>query len=93
MPIVIDGECPELPNPINGIVTWTSLSPGGVATYTCNDGFRLVGISTRICGSGGIWSGMAPTCERKFITIYSTISYYHRLFLHLLTHTTCIIMW
>ena len=50
------------------MVTWDSLAPGGVATYTCNPGFILVGNNTRICGSDGTWSGMMPTCERKLIS-------------------------
>ena len=56
------------------MVEWDTLAPGGVATYTCDSGFTLVGDPTRICGSDGTWSGMAPTCERKFITTFSTIS-------------------
>ena len=84
--------CPALPNPDNGMVTWDSLAPGGVATYTCDPGFidifPINGFGSsgsgpsgsgftlrfRICGSDGTWSGMAPTCERKFIAIFSTIS-------------------
>ena len=56
------------------MVMWDSLAPGGVATYTCDPGFILVGDRIQICGSDGTWSGMAPTCERKFITLFSTIS-------------------
>ena len=65
-------QCPELDDTINGMVEWNSLSLGSVANYTCDPGFILVGDRTRICGSNGIWSGMAPTCERKLI--FSTIS-------------------
>ena len=50
------------------MVEWDTLAPGGVANYTCDPGFILVGDRTRICGSDGTWSGMAPTCERKFST-------------------------
>ena len=64
--------CPALPNPTNGMMTWDSLAPGGVATYSCDYGFFLFGDPTRICGSDGTWSGMAPTCARKLI--FSTIS-------------------
>ena len=57
------------------MVMWDTLAPGGVATYTCDPGFILVGEPTRICSSDGTWSGMAPTCECEFITIFSvTIS-------------------
>ena len=47
------------------MVMWNSLAPGGVATYSCDFGFFLVGNRTRICSSDGTWSGMAPTCEHK----------------------------
>ena len=67
--------CPALTNPDNGMVMWDTLAPGGVATYICDPGFILVGDSTRICGSDGTWSGMAPTCEREFI--FSNISLAH----------------
>ena len=45
---------------------------GTVATHTCNVGFALVGeVGTRTCFEDdsqdipGVWSGSAPTCERK----------------------------
>ena len=58
-------QCPELDDTTNGMVEWDSLSPGGVAIYTCDPGFNPVGDPTRICGSDGTWSGVPPTCERK----------------------------
>ena len=35
------------------------------ATYTCNAGYNLIGTTSRTCGSDGVWSLAAPTCERK----------------------------
>ena len=35
-----------------------------MATYTCNSGFSLSGVTTRTCEAEG-WSAEAPTCERK----------------------------
>ena len=52
---------------------WDTLAPGGVAIYTCDSAFILVGDRTRICGSDGTWSEMAPACECKFSTLFSTI--------------------
>ena len=90
--------CPELPAIDNGMVSWTGLSPGDIATYTCDPGFILVGVSTRNCGSDGTWSGEEPTCERKllsplhiygctnirqlYIPRYNVISYINLQFLH-----------
>lgn len=40
---------------------------GGVATYTCNTGFRQVGVEgtrhTLTCGTSGTWQGVRATCE------------------------------
>ena len=60
--------CPPLPDIDNGVVEWSGLSPGGVATYTCDPGFILVGDATRICRDNGTWSGEEPTCDRKLLS-------------------------
>ena len=43
---------------------------GSIATYSCNEGFSLIGgNSTRTCRKGdnygivGVWDGLAPRCE------------------------------
>ncbi len=61
--------CSDLIPPSNGMIGYNmgtaSLRPvDTVATYTCDTGYTLNG-DTRICGSDGIWSGSAPTCEGK----------------------------
>ena len=60
--------CPPLPDIDNGVVDWSGLSPGGVATYTCDPGFILVGGPTRICRDNGTWSDEEPTCECKLLS-------------------------
>ena len=55
--------CRELSSPTNGQVTWTGLTNGSTATYTCDSGYHLIGDPTRTCLSSGIWSGQEPTCE------------------------------
>ncbi|XP_064386377.1 sushi, von Willebrand factor type A, EGF and pentraxin domain-containing protein 1-like isoform X2 [Halichondria panicea] len=60
--------CPDLTVPANGMIGY-NMGTGSprpvdtVATYTCNPGYTLSGDSTRTCGSGGVWSGFAPTCQ------------------------------
>ena len=39
--------------------------PGTTAKYACDDGFRLIGSSKRLCQRDGSWAGRAPTCEGK----------------------------
>ena len=33
------------------------------ATYSCEDGYNLVGDAVRTCLSSGIWSGYSPYCQ------------------------------
>ena len=46
---------------------------GTVTTHSCNAGYALVGDMTRTCDDDdqadivGVWSGTAPSCERKHI--------------------------
>ncbi|XP_064386214.1 sushi, von Willebrand factor type A, EGF and pentraxin domain-containing protein 1-like [Halichondria panicea] len=60
--------CPDLIAPTNGMIGYNmgiaSLRPvNTVATFTCDNGYTLNGGSTRTCGSDGVWSGSAPTCQ------------------------------
>ena len=52
----------------NGGRTVDGSSPGSVATYTCNDGYVLVGDSTRTCQATGTWSGEDPQCVEGSVT-------------------------
>ena len=47
---------------------------GTVATYTCNEGFDLVGDDVRVCeavGNGvmGMFSGSSPICNRGVVSV------------------------
>ena len=71
----IDLDCGNLPAPSNGAVQITTTTVGGVATYQCNTGFDLVGVSTRTCqtvGQSAQWSDSAPQCNRESrkLTLY-----------------------
>ncbi len=68
--------CPDLTVPANGMIDYNmgtaSLRPvDTVATYTCNTGYTLNGDSTRVCVSGGIWSGSTLTCQGKFCNSFT----------------------
>ena len=68
MPIVI---CPDLLSLTNGTISYSDGSTNSrpvdtLATYTCGTGYTLNGGNTRTCGSDGVWSGSAPTCQRKW---------------------------
>ena len=59
--------CDRLSDPTNGDVSFTSTTVNSKATYSCNNGFILVGQTTRICQSTGEWSGKAPVCKSKYV--------------------------
>ena len=77
--------CPLLSNPTSGSITYSTSAntnsnyqSGTVATHDCSSGFSVVGDATRTCmdgeGSGmGVWSGTAPTCERKLKLVFTII--------------------
>ena len=73
--------CPNLVNPANGMVVVAGMSVGDIATYTCDPGFELEGVTTQTCQSDGTWSGIPPWCEstigkRKIILLCRTQSSY-----------------
>ena len=53
-------SCPNLNGPTNGGVSVN----GTTATYTCDDGYELIGNETRSCQSDERWSGQEPTCTK-----------------------------
>ena len=56
-------RCGGLSNPSNGQVSIRDNTVGGVASYTCNSGYELIGSETRICQNDGNWSERAPICR------------------------------
>ena len=74
--------CPALKDPENGSVDDGDNLPGTTAKYACDDGFRLVGSSKRLCQRDGSWAGRAPTCVGKeIITFYDDIIFINSPFL------------
>ena len=60
-----DKACPHLANIFNGAVNISGLLPGSFASFSCRDGYMLVGYSRMSCHKGGVWQDtMPPTCRR-----------------------------
>ena len=47
------------------MVSMTENSAGDTVTYTCDDGYDLIGTETITCTSDGTWSDEPPMCGRK----------------------------
>lgn len=65
-------DCPPLMDPPGGRVNIPSLTQGSTATYSCNEGYMLVGDSTRTCEASAMWTGIAPVCQSKYMTYHFT---------------------
>ena len=72
--------CPAVAAPSSGSIDFGGASSDGnsnyafdvVANYNCDNGFSLVGNSSRTCtglgsSTAGAFDGAAPSCERKCI--------------------------
>lgn len=60
--------CSTLVAPLNGSLDRTTGAPGEAVTYSCEDGYLLVGnggSTSRVCRADGTWTGEDPRCERE----------------------------
>ncbi|XP_010128816.1 PREDICTED: complement receptor type 1-like, partial [Chlamydotis macqueenii] len=61
-------ECSHPGEPVNGKIVFLGNLPFGLSvTYSCEEGYRLIGQASRRCEISGehvAWSGDIPTCQR-----------------------------
>ena len=61
------GPAPDAP--ANGQRSGSGTTFRSAVTYTCDRGYTLQGASRLTCTHLKLWSGKAPTCNRKLLTI------------------------
>ena len=72
--IIVIEECGYPPNLAHGQVLFTSTAEGSVATYICNEGYKLEGSSTRTCSSGN-WSDSQPFCQGMHAKLHALLMF------------------
>ena len=72
------GTCGYPGSPAHGIVTFKPLvsshqvSPGTVASYTCDNGYELLGPQHRVCNQNGTWTPLGiPFCGKFYHPIFA----------------------
>ncbi|XP_064386497.1 sushi, von Willebrand factor type A, EGF and pentraxin domain-containing protein 1-like [Halichondria panicea] len=56
-------DCGPLTVPNGQVSTSSGTTFMNTATYTCDHGYNLIGVSDRTCQANGAWSLTAPTCD------------------------------
>ena len=61
-------RCEEEAPVRNGDVHYSNgLFYDSTASYICDEGFELIGASSRVCRDTGAWSETAPQCQSEYI--------------------------
>ena len=61
-------NCGILTNPANGQVSHPAGTTfGQTASYSCDQGYNMLGSNTRTCLATGMWCGSEPTCQSMLL--------------------------
>ena len=85
-PVLPEVTCGDPGTPVNGQRVLEDTTFDATVTYSCSEGYVLVGEKERQCGSDGQWSGPLPRCDRKLICSTSL----HTLHIHMLVGVKCV---
>ncbi|XP_008426204.1 sushi, von Willebrand factor type A, EGF and pentraxin domain-containing protein 1 isoform X1 [Poecilia reticulata] len=62
-PSCVPTECELPPSPQHGSINVTYAPVDSVVSYSCKEGYELVGEPVRRCDSGRLWTGDEPVCR------------------------------
>jgi len=76
-PLCSAAVCPELPEVVNGVITFTMNSAISIsATYSCDTGYAISSaVAVRTCDQG-VWSGTAPICEGMTLNTFLLLIFF-----------------
>jgi len=64
--IFLETSCSQVVEFLNGFVNYNPDNMfGSQLTYSCNQGYTLIGNKVRICEGDGWWSGNSPICVKE----------------------------
>lgn len=63
MPFCEKKRCFPPYTPANAQIVGDDFSFGANITFVCDEGYKMLGNSVRVCQASGIWSGTSPTCQ------------------------------
>lgn len=69
-----------MPSLTNGDIKYSGMTFGEIATFVCDDGYRLIGDESAECQDNGQWSNSLPTCasnSEKFYDLINITSHIH----------------
>ena len=64
---VLARDCGKLPVPTNGSIIGKRTTYPNRLSFSCDEGFDLIGSIARRCEAGGNWSGQQPTCKGNIL--------------------------
>ncbi|XP_022089100.1 E-selectin-like isoform X2 [Acanthaster planci] len=62
IPLCVPVTCDSVTEPTNGKKNVSHNHVGGVASFTCNEGYTLHGQGKLVCRENGTWTGKVPNC-------------------------------
>ncbi|XP_065189187.1 sushi, von Willebrand factor type A, EGF and pentraxin domain-containing protein 1-like isoform X2 [Sycon ciliatum] len=71
-PICTENICRTPLTPINGYVYIDDTTVGSKASFSCNAGYRLTGVSSVTCLTNQTWSAISPTCTNITCPVLAT---------------------
>lgn len=68
-----ENSCGNPGTPTDGQKIGQNYQYGDVVTFKCNEGYNLVGSSSRTCKTDNNWNGTQPTCQSMYISLTEVV--------------------
>lgn len=71
--LLAENSCGNPGTPTDGQKIGENYQYGDVVTFACNEGYNLVGSSSRTCKTDNNWDGTQPTCQSTYISLTEVV--------------------